>query len=65
MGYACLAKTVQRVVQSMGYHKRVPRKKFNHIWFLYGIGAVRSMGGRYWWRMVHQAIRGMLKFTES
>ena len=29
MGYACSAKTVQRVVQSMGYHKRVPRRKFN------------------------------------
>ena len=29
MGCACSAKTVQRVVQSMGFHKRVPRKKFN------------------------------------
>ena len=29
MGYACSPKTVQRVVQSMGYHKRIPRRKFN------------------------------------
>jgi hypothetical protein len=29
MGYACSAKTVKRVMAEMGYHKRVPRKKFN------------------------------------
>ena len=29
MGYACSPKTVQRVVQSLGYHKRIPRRKFN------------------------------------
>ena len=38
---------------------------WNHIWFLYGIGAVRSMGGWWWWRMVHQATRDMLKDIES
>jgi hypothetical protein len=29
MGYACSPKTVKNVIESMGYHKRVPRKKFN------------------------------------
>ena len=29
MGYACSPETVQRVVQSLGYYKRIPRRKFN------------------------------------
>ena len=29
MGYACSPRTVKAVVESMGYHKRVPRRKFN------------------------------------
>lgn len=29
MGYACSAKTVKRVVELMGYHKRIPWRKFN------------------------------------
>ena len=29
MGYACSPKTVQRVVQSLGCHKLIPRRKFN------------------------------------
>ena len=29
MGYACSPKTVKCVVEAMGYHKRVPRRKFN------------------------------------
>jgi len=29
MGYACSARTVKNMMQKMGYHKRVPRKKFH------------------------------------
>jgi transposase len=29
MGYACDPKTVRNVLKSMGYHKRVPRRKFH------------------------------------
>lgn len=29
MGYACCPRTLKAVVESMGYHKRVPRRKFN------------------------------------
>lgn len=29
MGYACSSRTVKNVVESLGYHKRVPRRKFN------------------------------------
>ena len=29
MGYACSARTVRNVMVSMGYHKRIPRRKFN------------------------------------
>jgi len=29
MNYACATRTVKRVMHEMGYHKRVPRRKFN------------------------------------
>jgi hypothetical protein len=29
MGYAYSARTLKRVVESIGYHKRIPRRKFN------------------------------------
>jgi hypothetical protein len=29
MGYACSPRTIRNVLASMGYHKRVPRRKFN------------------------------------
>lgn len=29
MNYTCSTDTVKRVIESMGYHKQVPYKKFN------------------------------------
>jgi hypothetical protein len=29
MGYACSAKSIKNVLASLGYHKRVARRKFN------------------------------------